>query len=186
MGRNAWLAAAAVAALSTTGLRAQQPPPVDSVRAERLRQEIERRFETRLRMDLGLSADQMQKLRATHEQFFPRQRALAQEQMAVRRALQQQLRPGEAANADSVRQLNDALATNRRRMFDLEQEQDRALGQFLTPVQLVRYRQMREALMQRVQDVRRRRGVGVMRPGNGSPAPGARPRPAERPRRRPA
>lgn len=140
---------------------AQDPPrPPDSARVEALRREVERRFGERVRMDLALSDRQMGQLRAHQETFGSQRRELLRRQRDLRWALQQQMRPGVAADADSVRRLNDALRENRGRIFALEQDEEAKLSAFLTPVQAARYRQLRERFVERVNELRRRRGPG--------------------------
>jgi chromosome segregation ATPase len=150
----------------------------DSARVEALRREVERRFSERVRTDLALSDRQMDQLRE-HQGAFMRQRSeLMMRQRALRLALEQQMRPGVAADADSVRRLNDALRENRGRIFALEQEEDAKLSEFLSPVQVAQYRQLRERLAQRVNELRRRAGPGPAGAGQAQP-------PRQRPRQRP-
>lgn len=136
----------------------------DSVVRDRLQQEIEQRFGAVVQRQLDLSNDQASKLRATEERFRPRRRAIMREQLLVRLGLQDQMRPGEAADADSVRRLMDRMQANRSALLRLEQEQDQEMSGYLTPVQRARYQMLRERLMQRLQDVRRER-AGQGRPG---------------------
>jgi hypothetical protein len=159
---------------------AQQGPPVrDSARIEALRQAVERRFAERVRVELALSDRKMEQLRQHQGAVMVRRRELLLRQRELRMALQQQMRPGVAADADSVRRLNDALRDNRGRIFALEQEEDGKLSEFLTPVQVAQYRQLRERLVERVNELRRRGGPG---PGGAGQRPALRPR--ARPRRR--
>jgi Spy/CpxP family protein refolding chaperone len=91
------------------------------------------------------------------------------------------MRPGQAADADSVRRLMDGIQANRAELFRLEQDQDREMAGYLTPVQRAQYQMLRERLLARLQEVRRERGLGRgqgVRPRDG-------PRPREGPRRRP-
>src|SRR5207249_4170343 len=120
--------------------------------------------------DLNLSQDQATKLRATQERFGTRRRDVMQQQLGRRRALENQMQPGIAANSDSVRKLMDGIQTGRADMLKIEQDQDREMAGYLTPVQRARYQQMRERFMQRVGELRmeRREGRGMhpgMRPG---------------------
>jgi len=86
---------------------------------------------------------------------------LMRQQMERRLALENQMQPGVAANQDSVRKLMDALTTGRLEMVRIQQEENRELNGFLTPVQQVRYNLMREHFLQRVGEMRREgRGMG--------------------------
>lgn len=151
------------AVILAPGLGAQQRDSVrsDTAEAAELRTMIERRFSERVQQELKLTNDQTAKLRSTQERFGPRRRALMRQQMEQRRALEDQMQPGVAANQDSVRKLMDALTTGRLEMVRIQQEENRELNGFLTPVQQVRYNLMRERFMQRVGEMRREgRGMG--------------------------
>jgi hypothetical protein len=76
------------------------------------------------------------------------------------------MRPGEAANADSVKKLMDGFQAGRAEMFKIEQDEDREMAGYLTPVQQARYQMMRQRLQERVNEMREQRR-GRMRPGMG-------------------
>lgn len=173
-----------VAVLLAPGLAAQQPQQRDTAEAERLRAQIEERFSQRVQEELKLTPDQATKLRASQERFGPRRRALMRQQMERRRALEDQMQPGVAANADSVKRLMDAFQGGRSEMLKIEQEEDREMAAYLTPVQRARYQQMRGRLHERLSEMRQQRG---QRGGRMGPPRGARPgqRPRQGPGRRP-
>jgi Spy/CpxP family protein refolding chaperone len=183
MKRFAWILAFAVTV--APAIAAQQPQPVDTVEAGRLRRQIEERFSQRVQQQLGLTADQTTKLRATQEQFGTRRRAVMRQQLERRLALQGQMRPGEAANADSVRKLMDGMQAGRAEMLKIEQDEDREMAGYLTPVQRARYQMMRQQLLERVNQMREQRR-GRMGPGARGPGrAGMRPEGGRRPGRRP-
>jgi hypothetical protein len=152
--------------------------PRDTVEAGRLRQQIEQRFSERVQQDLNLSAEQAAKLRATQERYNARRRMLAQQQMERRRAIDNQMQPGVAANQDSLRKLLDAQRAARAEIAKVDQDEDQEMSGYLTPVQRARYQQMRARLMERVQEMRleRRENRGIGRPmGGRGGVPRARP-----------
>ncbi len=159
-----------IAVLLVPGLAAQGPPPPrgrpDSAEAERLRAQIEERFAQHVQQELRLTPDQATKLRASQERFGTRRRALMRQQLERRLALQGQMRPGEAANADSVKKLMDGFQAGRTEMFKIEQDEDREMAGYLTPVQQARYQMMRQRLLERVNEMREQRR-GRMGPGMG-------------------
>lgn len=167
----------------TAQAAAQEPMGEDTAGAELLRVEIERRFAQRVQSDLGLSDDQMRKLKATQDRVGPRRRLLARQMVGYRLALQGQMQPGVAANADSVRVYMDGVQRLRGEQVALDQEEDRDFAEYLTPVQRARLHMMRTRLIEHVNELRRER-QGRLGPGV---RPGVRPqpRPAQRPRRRP-
>ena len=149
----------------------------DTGDAEQLRAQIEQRFTERVRDELKLSADQTAKLRASQEKFGTRRRALMRQQMERRRALEDQMQPGVAANADSVNRLMEGIRTGQAEMLRIGQEEDRELSGYLTPVQRARFQRMRERFLTRVGEMRREgRGMGR---GEGR-GMGGRPRPRRR------
>ena len=165
-----------LAVLLAPGLAAQRRDSMgtqrDTAEAGRLRAQIEKAFGDRVQQELKLSPDQATKLRSTQEQFGARRRSLMQQQMERRRALDDQMEPGIAANSDSVRKLMDGIRAGRAEMFKIEQDQDREMSGYLTPVQQARFQQMREQFMQRVGEMRREgRAQGFGR-GQGMGAPG--------------
>lgn len=148
-------------------------PPPDSAERERLQQQIEDRFAQVVQQQLRLNNDQVTKLRGTEERFRTRRREIMRRQLMLRFALNGQMCPGCAANPDSVRQLMDGIDANRGELFRMQQEQDREMAGYLTPVQRAQYQMLRERLVRRLGEVRRERRQG-----------GDQPRPF-RPRRRP-
>lgn len=134
----------------------------DTAEARQLRDRIERVFNERVQQDLNLTSDQATKLRTTQELYSGRRRTLLQQQQDRRRAIDDQMQPGIAANQDSLRKLLDAQRSGRAELSKIEQDEDREMSGYLTPVQRARYQQMRGRLMQRVMEMQleRREGAG--------------------------
>jgi len=154
MKRTAWL----LVLLAAPALAAQQTG--DSGRgmpAERLRQQIRQRWNAQVRRQLDLTDDQAAKVRATEDRFFQRRREIQQRQRAVLQGLREQLQPGVAADADSVRRLMDAREGNRAAIAQLDRDEDQEMAGYLTPVQRARYQLMRQRLQERIADMRRQR-----------------------------
>ena len=160
MKRICWVVLlAAVFPPGPPALAAQGAPArPDSARVERLRGEVERRFGERVQRELRLTPDQATNLRATHERFAARRRGVMERQRDLRQALDDQMQPGVAANADSVRKLMDALQAGRAEMLRIEEEEDREMAGYLSPVQRARLQIMRQRFSERVQELRRERG----------------------------
>ncbi|HEY9517943.1 MAG TPA: Spy/CpxP family protein refolding chaperone [Gemmatimonadales bacterium] len=150
----------------------QQDTLNDSVRAERLRQMVEQRFGERVKEQLGLTDDQAMKVRATLGQLAIRRRGMERQERAMRQALAFQLRPGVAADADSVARLVDALTNHRIAYAQTFRDEMRELSAILNPVQRGQYLMMRDRLMQRVQELQQ---------GRNDPPPVAPFRPNRRP-----
>jgi hypothetical protein len=140
-------------------LAAQQDSggPPDLAEREKLRQRIENLFAQSVQQQLGLSNDQSVKLRETEERFRGRRRDIIGRQVALRLALNGQMCPGCSANPDSVRRLMDGIEANRAELFRLQEDQDREMKGYLTPVQHARYQMLRERFFRRLTEVRRER-----------------------------
>lgn len=139
----------------------------DPVRAERLRQLIEERFGDRLKEELGLTSDQAAKLRVALAGLAARRRGMEQEERSLRQALAGQLRPGVAANADSVGRLVDALTVHRVAYAQTFKDEMRELSTILTSVQRGQYLLLRDRLMQRVLEVQQGRAQQQFPPPRG-------------------
>ncbi|HSE51484.1 MAG TPA: Spy/CpxP family protein refolding chaperone [Gemmatimonadales bacterium] len=150
----------------------QQDTLNDPVRAERLRQMVEQRFGERVKEQLGLTDDQAMKVRAALGQLAIRRRGMERQERAMRQALAFQLRPGVAADADSVARLVDALTNHRIAYAQTFRDEMRDLSAILNPVQRGQYLMMRDRLMQRVQELQQ---------GRNDPPPVAPFRPNRRP-----
>jgi Spy/CpxP family protein refolding chaperone len=160
MMRRLWWALGLAMTL-TPGVAAQDSAAagVDSAERERLLQEIERRFGQVVQRQLGLTNQQASQLRAIEERFRVRRRALLRRQLLLRLGLQDQMRPGHAADPDSVRNLMDGIQANRLELVRLDQEQDAEMAEYLSPVQRAQYQMLRERLLRRLAEVRRERAL---------------------------
>jgi periplasmic protein CpxP/Spy len=146
-------------------LAAQQRDSV-AARSDSLRHRIEERFASRVQEQLGLTNEQTSKLRATSERFASRRRESHTRHRQLREALSAQLRPGVAANQDSVAKLTDAMIELRIAAAQTTRDEMREVAKFLTPVQRARLFAMRDRLHHRMKEVREH---GGMRGGKGHP-----------------
>ncbi len=129
----------------------------DPVRIERLRRQIEERFGERLKEELGLTPDQATQLRGALAGLAARRRGMEQEERGTRQALASQLRPGVAANVDSVARLVDALTNQRVAYTQTFKDEMRELSTILNPVQRGQYLLLRDRLMQRAAELQQGR-----------------------------
>jgi Spy/CpxP family protein refolding chaperone len=142
-------------------LGAQNPSDTThGAEAQQLRQEFRRRWNERVRQELGLSDDQAVKLQATEGKYMTQRRDLMQRQRAVNDALRGQLQPGVAASDDSVRKLMDQRERNRQALAQLERDADKEIAGYLKPVQQARYQLMRQRLQDQISRIRERRRMG--------------------------
>src|SRR5262249_55607911 len=136
---------------------AQNPGDEDPARAQELRQRIEDRFAQRVKEELGLSDEQLAKLRATSVTYGSRRRELEARERMLRSALAAQMRPGVAANQDSVSRLTDGLVNLRSSYAQTWRDENAEMAKYLTPVQRSQLLGMRERFMRRIQEIRQQR-----------------------------
>ena len=135
---------------------AQQGAAQGRQRAQML-QAIERRFWSRVVEDLGLRGDQASRLRETVREFSQRRRELERTERELKQALARQLRPGIAADQDSVARLTDALLQLKVDYAGTFREEHREVGSYLNPVQQAQLLIVRERLMQRIRGIQQQR-----------------------------
>lgn len=135
-----------------------QEPLRDSLQAR-----VTERFLFNYRNAARLTDDQFLKLQDALRRSTQERAELQRRERDVWMALEGQMRPGVAADADSVRRLLDALvALQAERAEQLRREQA-AMGGFLTPVQRALFAIEFRRLQARVEDIRRQRRMPLMR-----------------------
>jgi hypothetical protein len=139
---------------------AQRADSMEPRRADSLRQRIEERFASRVQEQLGLTNEQTAKLRATSQAFGTRRRDLRDRERSLRDALGAQLRPGVAANQDSVAKLTDAMIELRLASAQAARDEMKEMSKYLNPVQRARLYVMRERFYHRVKEAHEHRGMG--------------------------
>ena len=123
--------------LMTCGLAAVTAPLVgqNPQMRRQLQQQVVERFMENVRVQAGLSDEQMERVREVARESFEARQELAERERETWRALEGQMRPGVAADADSLGALMDnLLAIQDERVTQARQEQA-AYAEFLTPVQ---------------------------------------------------
>ena len=86
-----------------------------------------------------------------------KRRNLDREERQQRNQLAAAMRPGVAANDQTVTRLVDAVLTIRSAMVQTYRDEMAELGTVLSPVQRAQYLLLRDRLMQRVQELRQER-----------------------------
>ena len=148
---------------STQPVLAQDSTQGRRMGSAEMRQRIEERFTERVKTELGLSDEQAAKLQEVAGGWFEKRRAMEGEERELRQALQGQLRPGVAANADSVSRIVNQLLDLKVKYAESYREENKQLG-FLTPVQRAQYYSLRERLLDALKQARASRRMG---PGMG-------------------
>jgi hypothetical protein len=149
---------AVTALIGAPEARAQDVGGEDNpVRNQALRQQIEDRFAARVKAEIGLTDQQLARLRATSTTYGGRRRDLAAQERVLRSALDAQMRPGVAANQDSVSKLTDGLVNLRASYAQTLRDENREMAQYLTPVQRSQVFAMRERFTRRIREIREQR-----------------------------
>ena len=149
--------------LLASPLWAQQRPPAPG--AEALRQQVMQRFLETYRNQAGLTPDQDRRFREVFRRSLDQRRDLQRREQEMWRALEGQMRPGLAANPDSVTRLLDAVMAQRAALVEQARSEQREYAQFLTPVQRGQLVLMVERFQQQVEGIVRRRMEMQGRPG---------------------
>ncbi|HUK20038.1 MAG TPA: hypothetical protein VLV45_00625 [Gemmatimonadales bacterium] len=134
MKRLSLMCAALLAAAPV--LMAQNPADTSKAQHQRpSRAQFEARRQARMREYLGLTDDQFTKFKATQQRFQEQREPVMKQRRDLSEALRAQLRPGVAANVDSVRKLLDARDQNAAKLADLRRAEAREMSGYLSPVQ---------------------------------------------------
>ncbi len=159
---SGWLVASTVLGGALWG---QQPPA-----AERLRQQVTQRFLDAYRVQAGLSPEQQEKFSETFRRWLRRREELQRRQRELWQALEGQMRPGMAADPDSVTKLMDAILDNSAALVEQARSEQREYAAFLTPVQRAQLFILWERFQRQIEQVRRRMGPMREPPGGPNPA----------------
>ena len=147
----------------SAGAHAQVEPP----RREALMRQVVERFVANTINQAALTPDQAERFRGDVERSFAARREREQRERTLWRALEGQMRPGVAADADSVERLLDALVALRGEEHATFLREMESFAGYLTPVQRAQVAMAFERLRRSIEDVIRRR----MQPGPVRPPP---------------
>lgn len=142
----------ALTVLTATTAAAQEAPG-----PERLRQQIMQRLLEAYRTQAALAPQQEGRFREVFEQSLRQRQELARRERELWRALEMQMRPGVAANPDSVTKLMDGIIVARAAHLDQVRAEQREYAAFLSPVQRAQLFIMWERFQRQVEEVQRRR-----------------------------
>jgi hypothetical protein len=153
--RITWMVAAAVLCMAPVAdASGQARPPAGAGR-----QQVEAAFDRALRQRVGLSDEQVRRLAPLSQRIEQRRRTLLMEEMTVRQGLRRELGADSADQRIVAESLERLLAIQRQRL-DLVAEEQKALSEFMTPVQRARYHALQETVRRGAEDMRRRRMGG--------------------------
>ncbi len=121
--------------------------------AERVRVENQLRqaLGRAVRQRLNLNDQQATRLMDVNRKFSDDRLRLARDEIRIRRELRQSVASGDSSRSPGTARLLDELLDAQRQRLDLQQKEQTALSEFLTPEQRVRYIGMMEQLRRRIQ-----------------------------------
>ena len=122
--------------------------------AERVRVEnaLRQALARAVRQRLNLTDDQASKLMDVNRKFGDERIGIARNELRIRRDLRQSIASGDSSRSPATARLLDELLETQRQRLDVQQKEQTALSEFLTPEQRARYIGMMEQLRRRIQE----------------------------------
>lgn len=132
---------------------------------EMLQRQVMERFIMNFQTQAGLTPDQSQRFREVMTRSFGERRQIETRQRQLYVALERQLRPGVAADEDSVRVILERFKEARQAGVDLTNRDQAAFAEFLSPIQQAQLVLSLERLQRQIETILRRRmqGGGAVR-----------------------
>ena len=156
-----YLVSLALVAVLAAPLSAQEP----QMRRQMLREQVMERFMVNLRTQAGLNDEQLERVKATFREGAEYRAELNLRERDVLRALEGQMRPGIAADVDSVEALLESVLHLREQRAARDRQEQEALAVFLTPVQRAQVMMAWHRFQMQVERVRAGRGPMQGGPG---------------------
>lgn len=122
-----------------------------------LQQQVMQRYMQNYKQQAGLNDKQFQDFTQLTERAFNERRELQQRERVLWQALEGQMKPGVAADADSLVGLIDAIFDVQQELIETERRNQADLAEFLTPVQRAQLMLSQRRLQNSIQNVMRNR-----------------------------
>jgi hypothetical protein len=137
--------------------------------------DMDRRIQERmgqiLRQQLRLSDAQVRQMQDHMRQYGPRRMSLGRDERQVRERMREAMATRDSVGSPDLPRMLDRILELQRTRVDLMHEEQRALAQFLSPLQRARYMAFEEELQRRSEEMRRAAERGAGRGGPGGPPP---------------
>ncbi|HEY2806911.1 MAG TPA: hypothetical protein VGI92_13720 [Gemmatimonadales bacterium] len=131
----------------------------DPQQAANLRLKIEERFGRMVQNQIGLSDQEMDRVRSAMRANQDRRVALSRREQDIRVAMARQMQPGQAADADSVARMTETLSHLRLERAESDDQLVKDLA-FLPPVKRAQLLMMMQRFEQRIAEIRRQSQMG--------------------------
>ena len=122
-----------------------------------LQQQVMQRYMQNYKQQAGLNDEQFQDFTQLTERAFNERRELQQRERVLWQALEGQMKPGVAADADSLVGLIDAIFDVQQELIETERRNQADMAEFLTPVQRAQLMLSQRRLQNSIQNVMRNR-----------------------------
>ncbi len=156
-----FVVAAAMAALTVTAVSAQQP----GRRQGQLQQQVVQRLMQNFRAQAGLADQEYEQFREVITRSFTQRTEIQLRERSLWVALDDQMRPGVAADTDSLSKIMDSLIDVQSELVELQRRDQQEYAEFLTPVQRAQLMLTTRRLQNNIQGIMLRRGQPVIPPG---------------------
>ena len=134
---------------------AAQQSPVERNKAlaerQRLESSLREALATAVKQRLNLSDQQATRLMDVNRKYGEDRIKIARDEIRIRRELRQSISGGDSTRSPATARLLDELLDAQRQRLELQQKEQNALSEFLTPEQRARYLAMMEQLRRRIQ-----------------------------------
>ncbi len=122
-----------------------------------LQQQVMQRYMQNYKQQAGLNDEQFQDFTQLTERAFNERRELQQRERVLWQALEGQMKPGVAADGDSLVSLIGAIFDVQEELIETERRNQADLAEFLTPVQRAQLMLSQRRLQHNIQNVMRNR-----------------------------
>jgi hypothetical protein len=126
------------------------------------------RYMLNYKQQAGLSEDQFQKFTEMTGRTFSKRTELREQERTLWQALEEQMRPGVAADTDSLTLLMDEIVEVQAQIAEEERENQKELEKFLTPVQRAQLMLSQRRLQLNIEEIMRQRQQERQQGGGGN------------------
>jgi hypothetical protein len=133
-------------------------------RRNALEQQFRERTEQVVRKRLNLNDKQVSQLRAVNADIGSKRDALVQQERGVRADLRDEMAKGSGADQSRVAQLMAQAHDLQAQRFSLQQDEQKQLSGFMSPVQVAQYVGLQAQIRQRIREMQRGQGGGQPNP----------------------
>ena len=142
-------------------LRQAVPAGQDAPRRQQLEARLRQGLWRITKNRVGLTDDQMTKLAQASRPFDVERRQLASQEREARLALRREILAGQNGDQQRIAASLDRVLEIQQRRAQLQIDEQRALGAFMSPLQRAKYAALQEQLRRRAENLRRQRAGAV-------------------------